>query len=576
MVDYTQKLTEEFINQARSSYEKTWGEAHSNWMDTDRYVGLEFDVWPTAILRNNRPSYRPSTARQKVKHAVDVLLAHDPIIHSNPSGPSEAARGRVDSVEEAISEIVLDSFMRSKILPTWQVNWYLLTYNYAVLEAPMLAQGNMAVRPLKPRRGKDEDDTTFTKRMNAWKAESKIWNPVEFRVPHPASVLMDPEQKEPPMAIKSTSMFAIDLHNLSVLKSKTRGQAEVFHFERGGEFELIELEDVWTAHYHMIKKKKGEPIYQERNTWGHMPYIHGFGGFGHIDSTNNLKKRTEGILDPIKDSLLRQAQNYSAKHHVLMRHAYSSILTTGSPEELAESMATGAILSVNDINEVGAANFPEVSRQLFESGREIDDDIDQAIPGILGGQRSPGVSTVGQHAIQSTSAQRAFAMTQRTTEYMFSTALQRLLKLVDTQDIQIMNLTKAKIQGNYSIFATFPQTDPAIMMARTDINMRKVSMNLMSRTTFWEEEGLANTTEEERRLLVDMVKQMPEIIELLAATAAQGEGLGDEFDQAVRARQGNQQPVVTNPNSRDGGQAPPTGLREVLDGDTVSPARVGI
>lgn len=570
MVDYSQELTQEFIDQGRSYLDKVWSESHGNWENTDSFVGLTYDVWPTATLNANRVSYRPSTARQKIKHAVDVLLAFDPIIHSEPSRESRAARERSDDLEKAVTEIVTDSFMRMVTPPPWLINWYLLVYNYAVLEAPILAEGNMATRPVRPRRGGDESPESFQKRTASWRAESKLWNPIEFRVPNPSSVLMDPEQLDVQMAIKITTMTAIDLHELSKRKKTTRKSAVVFNLDKGQEFEDIALEDVWTKNWHMLKRAKGEPIYLERNTWGYVPFIQGFGGFGQTAFDNNLKKRTEGILDPIKGSLLRQAQNWSAKHNILIRHAYANIMTTGSPEELAQAMATDGIMEVKNLDEVGAANFPEVSRQLFLSGAEIDADIDRQIPGILGGQRTPGVTTVGQQAIQSTAAQRAFALTQRATEYMFSTALQRILRLIDTQDMQILNLNKSLIGGNYRMFATFPQIDPAIQMARTDINMRKVSQGLMSRQTFWEEEGLANTGKEENRLILDKIKQLPEIAQLIGRSAAQAEGIGEEFDEAVNP----ETDLSTNPNARDGGVAPETGLREVLDPNTVSPARI--
>ncbi len=575
MVDYSQKLTQEFVDQARSHYEKDWGESHANWEETDQYIGLTFPVWPNA--NSTRVIYRPSTARQKLKHAVDVMLNHNPTIHSDPRTSSQTQKDRSDGIEEAVDEIVVDSFTRVVVPPPWLINWYLMTYNYAVLEAPILAEGTMATRPRRPRRGANESDEEFKKRMAAWRAESTMWNPIEFRVPHPATVLMDPEQAQPPMAIKTTSMMAIDLHNLSMKKSKTRATVEIFPLDKGGEFRDIKLEDVWTTDWHMLKELRGEPIYVERNTWGYNPFIHGFGGHGFVGATNNLKQRTEGILDPIKDSLKRQAQNYSAQHHVQIRHAYRPIMTTESPDELAEAMATDGIYEVDGLDAVGVPDFPEVSSFLLEAGRNIDADIDRAIPGILGGERSPGVTTVGQQAIQSSAAQRAFSLTAKATESIFTTALQRLLKLVDTQDIQILNLNKSLIGGNYRVFATFPQSDPAIKMAGTQINLQKVDRGLMSRQSFWEEEGLANTTEEERRLLIDSVKQMPEIAQLLAKNAAEEEGIGDELDEATRLREQNDAlPAADNPNARDGGQAPATELREVLDGNTVTPARVGI
>jgi len=226
--DFSQRLTRDFVDQAQKHYQELWGETHSQWRENDEFVELRFPVWSTPSLNAQRPSHRPARARSIIEHAVDVLLAFDPVIRRPPPRDSQSSEERSDTLEEALTAIVLNSWEESTVIPPR--HWFrnALIYGYAVLEAPVFDTGVLAAKPKRPERGDNETEDEFTSRMTVWRAMTRHWNPVRFRVPHPSSILLDPDQKKPPMAIKSLSMTAIDLHELSKRKKRTRRSAEVY------------------------------------------------------------------------------------------------------------------------------------------------------------------------------------------------------------------------------------------------------------------------------------------------------------------------------------------------------------
>ncbi len=583
MPDFTKKLDQEFAEQAESYYRDVWSDTHEQWKKTDSFATLTYPIWSTPALNSAREKLYPSTARSTIDHAVDTLLAFSPTLHREPVRDTDESRTWADNVEESLIKILDDATIRSaKGIPTKVLARHFVENNYGILQ---LSLDSMTVRsiPRPPERERTESDDNFKTRQKLFESQQRSWQPIRFNAPHPSTVLMDPEQRIPPMAIRMMKMTTIDLHEHTKRRKEIHGlrRANVFSLTEHLPFERIELWDVWTANWHMMMEPHNEPLYVERNTWGFVPFIHAFGDFGRIDSENVLNTLAEGILASAEDELVMQARQRNAKNEFLVSRAYANLATTGDPAAMAEQMANDGFIQAEQ-NEVFQIDLGQIPAGLFALGQETDDSIQLAtFSRSLAGVRQAGVSTVGQAAMQSTAAGRRFAGTARQMEFMHELFLGYVLQMSDinnwTIGIRGKRLIPKEIEGVYDIDVTFEILDEAIRIQRQQTASSEFDRGLIDKWTYWEETGRGNATELERRLLRQDIRDMPEIKMILARQIAQEDGIEKEFDEAMALREerGELDPFQSDDTRRvaNPGRGPTRGN---LNGETAAPARVNI
>lgn len=541
MPDLNDKPTDEIIDSAAEYLQEVWNKAHSKWRDIDLFYQLKYHVWTTKEHQKRRSSFHPSTAANRVDHAVDTLLAFKPTVRREPVGDAKDAEDKANRVEEALSAILEDAAAREMIIPAKQTGGNFVQYGYTHIEGPMLD----------------------SKTLNTPRNGHANWNPIRTRVLPPDAVLLDPAEKEPTVAVKLTTRVVKDLLELSIRKQKQRIDAKVFDVGSKKPYDEVETIEYWVDKWHAVKIKDGGTLFIEKNTWPfEVPYAHAFSGWGRMPTNVegfDPQYLAVGILDKTRDSIRAQAQRLSAHHNLLMQNAYPFIITSEDPVEIAAQMRAGGILSGEPL----ATTFmksPEVSAAMFEIGREVDEDIELGTSTrALAGFRQTGVSTVGQNQQLTTQAQRKFLAPAVQNEDLWSIIGSRILRMVDTMSslkdgitAKGKTLRRSDIDGNYDIKVTYEVIDPQLDLQRREMGMREHGEGLKSGRTYRAVDArMPNESEEVRRIRRERVETNPGVMAVIDQDTADEMGLGDEFRRGQELLQEQAGDSRVNPNPEE-------------------------
>ena len=537
-----------YIEDYATHYGRVWSNTHLAWKAVDALYHRTYAIWEPGL---DRSEYRPSTPTNVIDHAADTQLAFEPRFHRQPVGMGDANKEAADRVEKALGAVFADSALKETVLPWKQLGRHLLHYGYGVVEGPML---DYTARPVVPKKLKSMEEDEFKSLQTLYKSQQHNWNPIRYRAINPGRVLLDPYEKEPSFAIKRSKETIKHLKELSwakkeATKSKTardyRPVVNLFENpKQKKDFETEELIHYWTAKWHTVKiRGLTDILWTERNIWGFVPYGQAFAGFGmepvSLDDMDPQYLAT-GLLTPIDDSIVAQAQRMSADHQLLIRTAYAQLITEGEPSELALQMAREGIIQ-GDKEGYGILPTPAVQGWMLEVGKGVDADIERgSYTQALSGMRQEGVTTVGQEAILSTAARKKFAAPAIQLQNLATLTASRVLRLVDVMDDTIKDfegigadglvLKPGDIRHDYNVKATFEVLDPVLEMQRRQLGMQEVAAGLKSWETYQEEDARrANITQERNRILEDAVRRSPGVIDRMATEVAKMMDMEKEF-----------------------------------------------
>lgn len=564
-----ERLTPDYVEDLAVKLGEIWQSAHANWRLIDSYYQRTFDVFDKGVPgATGRSVYRPSTPTSVLNHAVDNQLALNPRFHREPEDDSSEEQARADRVEKALAKVVNDAASKETFIPWKLLGRYMFGYGYGQIEGPYWSPRG---RPRKPKSREGEDTELFEARMARWRNQKEGWNPIKIRIPHPTTILVDPVEAHPRVAIKTVDMYAEDLRERSAERAGKLENARAFDQEETiGPFDKIKLLEGWTEAYHTVKVSAGQGLtlgnedayWVERNPRLFVPVVHGFAGFGMPPGNDPLNPlyMAQGILGPILDSLKVQAQSESAKHQLLMAAAYLPWMTELDPAEIANAIAQGQMVQVPGKESIWPMPGREVTSWMFRIGEEVGVDIEAGTYSrALAGMREPGVSTVGQTAILTTIAQRIGAALLKQMETMVKIMCQRVLQMVDMKGQAIgvdgVVLTPEDINHNYNIDVTFEAIDPVLQLQQREVGLREVIAGVISPRTHRELNiRMEDETTEADRLLEHELEQIPEVKSALLRSKAKELGIEQAFDDALK---------------RAGGDI---GLVEALGGNGAQPA----
>ena len=543
-MDLEKRPTVEFLNPLEAHLEKTWSDAQEAWRSVDSYYNLTFELWPQEPAMAKRPTYRPSTGRYIVDHAVDTQMAFKPHVTRPPVGDKEKDKQYADDIEGWVRALLAKVSLQETSLPYKTLAKNLLLYGYAVEEGPI---ANYQDEPKEPKQRKNETERSWRLRQASYKADQKEWVPIRMRTPHPARVLMDPTEKQPKYAIKQVDHFAHHLYELT--HRKRRGVVINSYDGDPDSFEKIPTSEFWSKHWHTLRHKGGELMIAERNVWGYVPFNHGFAGFGQEPtepSEVNPATMAVGLLHYIRDSLKMQAQAIAGRHHALIMATFRQRATRGDSADIANQLATSDILELEP-GELWWLDVPDLQQWVFQANTWVDKDIESGTYArISAGQHEPGVSTVGATAILATNAGRKFVAPMAQEEDMIRTAVRNILRLIDVMGKRVTiaghTIGPEEIQGDYSIEIAFEVIDPVLQLQARELGIREVSAGLKSRETYWSADArLEDATGERDRILKEEVEKDPQVHALIAQFAARELGLDDLVDtiQAQQRQNGN-------------------------------------
>lgn len=596
MPNFEDKPTAAFIDQAHVHLEKAWGEAHEGWNRRDTFYHRTYNPWPH---HTDRPKHRPSRSTAIVDRATDTLIDFSPSPHRIARKDTHTAAEGADSIEVALRTVMQDSALRETSLP-FQMMWLHLTqYEYAVAEVAF----DWMSRPMEPKRDerpfKGETDDEFAARDVRFRVEKDNWNPIRIRAPHPKTVLMDPEQKQPPYAIQFQGMLAHELETLTKRKAQPgprvrRRDVQLFlvgdHPDMDA-FSTIDLVHYWTKDYHSVKLAKGEILWTERNPWGFLNFTHAFARAGIMPNGKfNPKYAARGILEPVEDEIRMSAQGIAARHKLAVDSAFALVGTEElSEEELAEAEKAGAYIR-GSRGSVWVVETPQIQASMFQQAQELDAAIERGtFTDILGGFRQPGVTTVGQQAMQSQAANRQFQTPVIQLEHLASICGQRILQMVLILDqnstfeqigINGKILKADEIGHDTSVTITFEDINPALQIQEREIGMREFELGLKS-----EEDYIRRDLKVEdvvgwlERIDETRLRRRTALTEVRATNMANRLGLEEELAQAreLEAEQTGRERSADEVRNPAVGQPVPESTRnparQNLNDRTQNPAR---
>jgi hypothetical protein len=586
MPDFSKKPDDKFILDAHAYLTSTWRDTHADWVTLDSFLHRTYPVWLNIsdAEKVERPDYRPGKPATIVKSAVNQMMALHPKVHRNPVGTSANKEEDANQAEDGLAAVLTNSAMKAMDHPWKTGAAHLIQYSYAVF----------GILPKFPRNGVVNGKRVYVHSPN--------FNPIEITAPNPATILMDPTDKEPPFSIRQGKMPAIKISELSQNKVQTRKNAVQFDMTPYLEspFTEVEFTEYWSERWHAFsvpEQQNGnnavpaQLLWVERNPLGFMPYTHAFAGIGmapsDLDKTDP-KYQARGILWDVMDSIRLQAQSRNAKMQALIDSVFAPLLTTGDAEELKQNLARGNdIIPVEDPDGIRPMQTNQIARWIFEIDREFSDDVEEGTSSrSLGGIRTPGVVTVGQQNQLDTSARAQFNLPLAQLENMATIIGSRVFHLVDNMKqmegvigAQGKHLRKSWLHGEYNCDIGFEPTNPALNLQKREVGLREVEGGGKDWETYWEEdEGVTNTSERWSRLARQQVRLSPEMWSLFLQEEAEDLGVGDEFEATQQAQ------AQAEAGAGSNGAAPglPPGvnarvsraLRQSVDPRTVSPGRI--
>lgn len=554
--------SEKLIVDMRDHLLTEWGQAHSHWRALDQLYFGTFALWEEG---SGRPEYHPARARSIVDHAVDHQLGYEPKVERFPAGSGELHKEKADAIEPWLKAVMNEAALLEPML-TWKtVGKHLVHYGYGVVQGPIL---DMRARPKRPIRRASDDDEEWGHRETLYKNERKTWMPFRIRTPHPSTILLDPLQKSPRFAVGHSYRYSYELAELTRKRAGKRRQVEVWDVG-DNPFARVLCDEWWSKEWHAVLAEGGRSshaaqlLFVERNTWGFVPYAHAFSGFG-MQPTEAGEEGTDpsflaaGILTPLMESLILQAQAVAGRHNALVNATFNKMGTTGSGLEMVQQLNRADVVEVPQGKEgLWWLDIPNLPGWMFEAERWLDQDIELgSFARSLAGIRPEGVSTVGQQAILSTAAGHKFVGIALQMEHLATVVAANILRLADVLDEPLYcrgyHITPADIEHDYSVRVSFDLVDPVLSLQERELGMREVSAGLKSRETYWSADArLQDATGERKRLLMDAVRADPQIHRLLAGEAAKELGILDLLlarERMPQDQNGLEKPPILGPD----------------------------
>ena len=504
--------TEQYIEATAKHLEDVWAKSVLKWKKTDGFIHGTFPVWDET-KHPDRPAVRPATGRSRIDAAVDTQLPYEPQFHRDPINESATQKEAADRVENWLSAVWEQASLLEAVLPAKQAARHLVSYGYAILEGPYVRRSE------KPMREEDESDEDYEVRLSDW-------FPFRMRAPHPSRILLPPMEKRPSHGIKRVKHYAKDLHDLTYSRLARNKKALVDVYDYGLEpWKLVDTIEYFSKKWHALMTSSqsierggaGRLLFVERNTDGFVPSAHGFSGWGQepTDMTEiDPSYAAQGILDPVLDTLLREAQRKSGLHNALIQMAFAKMGSTKNSTEAA--LALQGDIVEGEEGDYWWLKYPDMPNWMFTAGEEIAREIEEGTFSLMqSGFRQEGVNTVGQQAILMNKSNLKFQVITKQMEDMASVIagnfLRQAYRMETIPIVRGNKISHEDIGNRYHIRATFELVDPVLALQEREMAMREFQAGLNSREGYWEAARVKDTSTRKRQLLEDIVHQMPEV-----------------------------------------------------------------
>lgn len=454
-----------------------------------------------------------SFGRSKVDAMADTLVTSNPTVKRYPTKRGDLSDSRADEVEKWAEGLLREASLNEMVPPFKTAAKYIALLGYTVLKQ----RWDNTVWPKKPRKGAKQG------RFDDYERIRSMAFPFAIECPHPARVLMPHNERNPSMAIETSTAFIFDL------KRQYPEQASEFV---GRPYDMLEVIHYWDYDWQIILVQ-GRELLVLPNEWGFIPYTHAFSGYGQeraptyqatqsgVASGRGVppmgpkpEDMAVGLLRSVRDTIMSMDEFYSAMHYLALNQAYRVKYTTGDPEELAQALSDA---EAGGVVPTGGAQIteeapPRVDRWAFQVHAMAQADLNQStFASEVQGQRSPGVTTATQHALMLGTSRQKFDVPLIQLNQMANQALGYCAKMVvarnESVTIDGVTITPEHFEKNFDFEVKFESKDEGALLREREVGMREVQSGLRSPETYWEKTGISDAVGEARKIFVAQMMQ---------------------------------------------------------------------
>ena len=530
------------VKRLHTSLQTIWQDAQADWKEVDTYVNATYTMWASPFAA--RPKLYTGRAAAKLRAATDVLVPFRPKLHRSPVGEGEDHKADADTVENFLDRVGLVAAAKEAVDPYKAMWHHLMRYGYGVSCGMRYDE---SYRRERPRKRGDEKPGDYDARVEIWDATRRNWCPFRYEAPHPASVLMNPYEATPRVAIVLKRMYAVEVEE-EVKRAGRRARQELGPYVLPDDpYEVVKCIEFWSQYHHALLVEMGTMLYVERNAWGFQPYSHGFAGWGGNPTDlegENPRYLAKGILTDGLPLFRAYDQQQTAKHTVMMTAAFLHRVVDRDPIEAAAALANDGLLPGKKA-EWAWEDMPEFSQSLFKLTDETDRDIETVtVRGDIAGVRQEGVTTVGQQALLSAAALLTFGTAVGQMNRLATQINRNGLQLVslasktyglEAHTVGDITLKAEQLHGNFVVDAEFAVVNPAILLQEKQTAMEERREGLIGNEEYWKAARYEDTTAIRDSILRDRALARPEMVEAMDAVTLEALGFKEQAER-IRER----------------------------------------
>lgn len=504
-VDNAGKPSVAEINDIKQSLIEIWRHARDKWQTWENFHDLKHPI----KCEGDAEPIRLPWARGKVNNMIDTLITFNPKVHREPTGKGEEKKKRANDQEKFFQGALRRINTETIVTPPFRA---------AAQYISLLGDVKQILRW-------DKDNEKF---------------PFIIECPHPARLLVPPMERQPSMCIELSSIYNWQLKKrfpkLSGLRDKPYDLLEM----------MIYQDPRWIS---IIVDQREAHSY--RNGLGIVPCVHVFAGKGFermppgIESPGvgtkdqpNLGPRpedlAEGILAGLEEIITGADTHMTATSWLAFTAAYRRKYTNLDAKSLAKAeqeAGPGGIVPTGDVTrpiaeQIKWEELPNMQPWVMQPLDIYKDAIDKmTFSGVVSGEKSPGVDTATQHAMQLESARMGFGMPLMQLNYMASMMVGYMAKMMKEQGATLtvdgITVSGEDFDGDYTFAVDFWNKGEAERMRLITIGLDMLKAGVIDEETFLQDyAGEENSTEIKKRLIVSKALKSEQVLGTVIEAAA--------------------------------------------------------
>uniref|UniRef100_A0A6H1ZWT2 Uncharacterized protein n=2 Tax=viral metagenome TaxID=1070528 RepID=A0A6H1ZWT2_9ZZZZ len=570
------KSESEVITLAPELQNDVYGAFGRQCADEDLYYNREYEV---AVAEGFEPwMQKPETPFEAINNAATQVDTTNIRVEVPPRNDSEGAQADAELVRKGLlgfwhtiyhhQGLVLHAAAKHQFL--YGVAFLKLVYDRDVWgERPLIK--------------KNEDYSTFKKRLGTWNDKNVNYFPFRLMLPKPAFVFPDPSSSGTKYWIEKTQKLAADVRR------------------RWPEFEVAAKDTEWLDFYEYWDEKHSIYICDKRvlmeakeHNYTLPPYVECPSGLGLDSTTAKPEERWRGLLYALKDRIRQEARLESMLEHIIASSAYPEDYIQG-PAEMREELKQTANEweshpAVLNVLAVDGAEFktrnahripPDAWQLLGQSSSRL---RTATVEPVLTGSREQGVRAGYEVAMRAGLAKQKYGPALFSLERGCEGLGTRFLRMVEhcvADKVTVWAKTPAQsidlaigpkdIKGYYRHKVTLSSVSPEEEDRKAMLGQRLFTSGAISWWTLATRYlHIENPYDEMKQMLIEAAFKSPEVQAILATTLLAGGAVKEQAQNITGettpfpnvGNRGNPPPSFPRPNEPERTRIMPRGPEE--------------